>query len=159
MELALLEEHGMTLPPEKQPLRGFDRNGQVNWRRTALSDTRRERKKAGASAMRLTFGLLWRKWWAATMRRVAAPPSSNMNFRMLKFYERCWRIWAGVLPKPFQRREGGNNVCTVWLLPRFPTIETWVRDPCCTGFAHEGMLLKRSLTLVLRRQHGPNRRS
>ena len=25
MELALLEEHGMTLPPEKQPLRGFDR--------------------------------------------------------------------------------------------------------------------------------------
>ena len=41
MELALLEEHGMTLPPEKQPLRGFDRNGQVNWRRTALSGTRR----------------------------------------------------------------------------------------------------------------------
>ena len=41
MELALLEEHGMTLPPEKQPLRGFDRNGQINWRRTALSGTRR----------------------------------------------------------------------------------------------------------------------
>ena len=41
MELALLEEHGMTLPPEKQPLRDFARKGQINWRRTALSDTRR----------------------------------------------------------------------------------------------------------------------
>ena len=27
VELALLEEHGMTLPPEKQPLRGLDRAG------------------------------------------------------------------------------------------------------------------------------------
>ena len=41
MELTLLEEHGMTLPPEKQPLRGFDRSGQINWRKTALSGTRR----------------------------------------------------------------------------------------------------------------------
>ena len=41
MELTLLEEHNMTLPPEKQPLRDFARNGQINWRRTALSDTRR----------------------------------------------------------------------------------------------------------------------
>ena len=41
MELALLEEHGMTLPPEKQPLRDFARDGQINWRRKALSDTRR----------------------------------------------------------------------------------------------------------------------
>ena len=46
VELALLEDHGMTLPPEKQPLRDFDRSGQINWRRTALSDTRRGRKKA-----------------------------------------------------------------------------------------------------------------
>ena len=46
VELALLEDHGMTLPPEKQPLRDFDRSGQITWRRTALSDTRRERKKA-----------------------------------------------------------------------------------------------------------------
>ena len=45
VELALLEEHGMTLPPEKQPLRGLDRSGQVNWRRTALYDTRRALKK------------------------------------------------------------------------------------------------------------------
>ena len=43
VELALLEQHGRTLPPEKQPLRGFDRDGQITWRRTALFDTRRER--------------------------------------------------------------------------------------------------------------------
>ena len=59
VELALLEEHGMTLPPEKQPLRGLDRSGQTSWRRTALFDTRRERKKAKL-LRRLTFGLLWR---------------------------------------------------------------------------------------------------
>ena len=31
----------MTLPPEKQPLRGLDRSGQITWRRSALYDTRR----------------------------------------------------------------------------------------------------------------------
>ena len=35
VELALLEEHGMTLPPARFPLRGFDRNGQITWRRKA----------------------------------------------------------------------------------------------------------------------------
>ena len=59
VELALLEDHGMTLPPEKQPLRDFDRSGQITWRRTALSDTRRERKKA-EFMRKVTFGL-WRK--------------------------------------------------------------------------------------------------
>ena len=59
VELALLEEHGMTLPPEKQPLRGLDRSGQTNWRYAALSDTRRERKNVDL-LRRLTFGLLWR---------------------------------------------------------------------------------------------------
>ena len=56
VELALLEDHGMTLPPEKRPLRGFDRDGQINWRRTALFDTRRARRKAELLG-RLTFGL------------------------------------------------------------------------------------------------------
>ena len=46
MELALLEAHGMTLPPEKQPLRDFARKGQINWRTTALSDTRRARARS-----------------------------------------------------------------------------------------------------------------
>ena len=59
LELALLEEHGMTLPPARFPLRGFDRNGQVNWRRTALFDTRRAIRKREI-LNRLTFGLLWR---------------------------------------------------------------------------------------------------
>ena len=39
VELALLEDHGMTLPPARFPLRGFDRNGQTGWRRKALDDT------------------------------------------------------------------------------------------------------------------------
>ena len=63
VELALLEEHGMTLPPETYPLRGFDRNGQLNWRRTALYDTRRARAKRELLRWvrrALTLGL-WRK--------------------------------------------------------------------------------------------------
>ena len=41
LELALLEEHGMTLPPETYPLRGFERGAQTRWRHSARSDTRR----------------------------------------------------------------------------------------------------------------------
>ena len=59
VELALLEEHGMTLPPEKQPLRGLDRSGQISWRRTALCDTRRARARREL-VRRLTLGLWWR---------------------------------------------------------------------------------------------------
>ena len=63
VELMLLEEHGMTLPPEKQPLRGFDRDGQTSWRRTALYDTRRARAKG--ERLRwvrriVTLGLWWK---------------------------------------------------------------------------------------------------
>ena len=36
IEVALLTEFGLTLPPETEPLRGFGRAGQINWRRTAL---------------------------------------------------------------------------------------------------------------------------
>ena len=45
LELALLEEHGLTLPPEQRPLRGFARSGQISWRRTALNDTRKARAR------------------------------------------------------------------------------------------------------------------
>ena len=45
VELALLEEHGLTLPPETYPLRGLDRGAQVNWRWKALVDTQGARKK------------------------------------------------------------------------------------------------------------------
>ena len=67
MELALLEEHGLTLPPERRPLRGFDRNGQVNWRRSALSDTRRAllwRRRLRRVVRAVTFGV-WRRLRAA----------------------------------------------------------------------------------------------
>ena len=63
LELAMLEEHGLTLPPEKQPLRGFGRNGQTSWRRTALADTRvalRKRKMLRWVRKVLTLWL-WRK--------------------------------------------------------------------------------------------------
>ncbi len=55
LELALLEEHGMTLPPEQRPLRGFARSGQVSWRRTALDDTRK-------AIRRREFRLRIRRW-------------------------------------------------------------------------------------------------
>ncbi len=63
LELALLEEHGLSLPPARFPLRGFDRNGQVNWRRAALFDTRRTLRKW--ELLRLvgrlvTLGRCWR---------------------------------------------------------------------------------------------------
>ena len=63
VELALLEEHGMTLPPERQPLRGLDRSGQINWRGTALFDTRRARARrelVRRIGRALTLGLWWR---------------------------------------------------------------------------------------------------
>ena len=63
LELTLLEGHGLTLPPATFPLRGFDRNGQVNWRRAALSDTRRAlRRRELLRWVRrvLTLGL-WRR--------------------------------------------------------------------------------------------------
>ena len=63
LELAMMEQHGLTLPPETQPLRGFGRRGQTAWRWEALRDTR----KALARRMILrrlrrvlTLGLWWR---------------------------------------------------------------------------------------------------
>ena len=63
LELAMLEEHGLTLPPEKQPLRGFGRRGQTSWRWKALADTRvalRKRKLLRWVRRVLTLWL-WRK--------------------------------------------------------------------------------------------------
>ena len=63
VELALLEEHGLTLPPALFPLRGFDRSGQVNWRRKALDDTRRKisRRKLLAWARHVLTLERWRR--------------------------------------------------------------------------------------------------
>ncbi len=63
LELAMLEEHGLTLPPETQPLRGFGRKGQTGWRRKALADTRKAlgRRKLLRWARRVcTLGLWWK---------------------------------------------------------------------------------------------------
>ena len=59
----MLEEHGLTLPPETAPLRGLDRNEQLNWRVRELAKVRRQR--AGLVRLRwvrrvLTLGL-WRR--------------------------------------------------------------------------------------------------
>lgn len=63
LELAMLEEHGLTLPPEKQPLRGFGRNGQTTHRWKALAGTRvRLRKRRLLRWIRRILTLwLWRK--------------------------------------------------------------------------------------------------
>ena len=59
VEVALLTEFGMTLPPENEPLLSFGRAGQLNWRRTALSDTRRALARRRLRRRALTLGL-WR---------------------------------------------------------------------------------------------------
>ena len=46
LELAMLEEHGLTLPPETRPLRGAGRVVQTDWRKTALADIHRARVQA-----------------------------------------------------------------------------------------------------------------
>ena len=63
LELGMLEEHGLTLPPEKQPLRGFGRKGQTSWRRKALYDTRvalRKRKLLRWARRVCTLGIWWK---------------------------------------------------------------------------------------------------
>ena len=63
LELAMLEDHGLTLPPETQPLRGFGRKGQTNWRWAALRDTQRalgRRKRLRWVRRILTLGLWWK---------------------------------------------------------------------------------------------------
>ncbi len=45
LEVAMLEERGLTLPPETEPLRGLDRGAQLNWRLKALPDFRRRRAR------------------------------------------------------------------------------------------------------------------
>ena len=45
LEVVLLEEHGLTLPPETEPLRGLDRGAQLNWRLKALHQFRKRRAR------------------------------------------------------------------------------------------------------------------
>ena len=50
LEVAMLEEHGLTLPPETEPLRGLDRGAQLNWRLKALHEFRKRRARLGLLA-------------------------------------------------------------------------------------------------------------
>ena len=63
VELVLLEDHGLTLPPETYPLKGLDRGAQVNWRQKALVDTQQARKKQEMlhRVRRIISPWLWRK--------------------------------------------------------------------------------------------------
>ncbi len=63
LEIAMLEDHGLTLPPETEPLRGLDRGAQLNWRKKALADIRRRRARlVWRRRLRRVFTLgLWRR--------------------------------------------------------------------------------------------------
>ena len=50
LELAMLEEHGLTLPQETTPLRGLDRGEQLNWRVRELEKVRRRRARLATAA-------------------------------------------------------------------------------------------------------------
>ena len=45
VEVAMLEEHELTLPPETEPLRGLDRGAQLNWRLKALHEFSKRRAR------------------------------------------------------------------------------------------------------------------
>ena len=63
LEVAMLEEHGLTLPPETEPLRGLDRGAQLNWRLKELHEFRKRRARLELLCrLRLVLSLgLWRK--------------------------------------------------------------------------------------------------
>ena len=63
LEVAMLEEHGLTLPPEKQPLHGLWRSTQLNWRRETLNEVRRAVAWRHLVRKVLTFGLWRSRWW------------------------------------------------------------------------------------------------
>ena len=46
LEILLIEEHGLTLPPDREPLQGSERDDHLRWRREALAHARRQRLTA-----------------------------------------------------------------------------------------------------------------
>lgn len=63
LEIALIGEHGLALPPNTEPLHPSERERYLGWRRRELDDLRGERRRA--TALRwlrraLTLGLWWR---------------------------------------------------------------------------------------------------
>ena len=63
LELALIGEHGLALPPETEPLHPSRRDDQLRWRRVTLARVRGQRVRAERLRLLrrvLTFGLWWR---------------------------------------------------------------------------------------------------
>ena len=58
LELAMLEEHGLTLPPEKQPL--FRRNRPAAWKALDTRVALRKRRLLRWVRRVLTLGLWWK---------------------------------------------------------------------------------------------------
>ena len=69
LEVAMLEEHGLTLPPETEPLRGLDRGAQLNWRLKALHEYRKRRARLGLLAKVAGAPSPWR-WLRAVWDRL-----------------------------------------------------------------------------------------
>ena len=76
VEVALLEEHGLTLPPETEPLRGLDRGAQLNWRLKALHEFSKRRarlellaKVAGAPSPWRWLRAVWDRLRLARLRQ------------------------------------------------------------------------------------------
>ena len=63
LEVAMLEEHGLTLPPEKQPLHGLYRSAQLDWRKDTLHEVRRAVAWRHLVRTILTCGLWRSRWW------------------------------------------------------------------------------------------------
>ena len=63
LELALIEDHGLALPPETEPLHPSRRDDQLRWRRVTLRRVRGQRVRAERLRLLrrvLTLGLWWR---------------------------------------------------------------------------------------------------
>ena len=65
LEVAMLEKHGLTLPPEKQPLHGLYRSDQLDWRKETLNEVRRAVVWRHLLWKVVTCGLWRSRWWRA----------------------------------------------------------------------------------------------
>ena len=45
LEIAVIQDHGLTLPPATSPMHPSERESHLGWRRRALDDLRRERAR------------------------------------------------------------------------------------------------------------------
>ena len=59
LELAMLEEHGLTLPPQKEPVKGLERRDHTRWRWKALDRTQVAIRKRKLLRRLLTLGAWW----------------------------------------------------------------------------------------------------